>query len=180
MSEETTVETPPVVQLVPSSDPILRTPMEKFDFHNPPINPIELYNLVASRMIDLAGVGLSSNQLGLPYNFFVIRTEPIMGMFNAEIVDSSEDMLEFDEGCLSWPGLSLSIKRPQVIRLRYTDPRGERFTKKYQDMTARIIQHELDHIKGIPFAARVSSLVLEMALKKAKKNGYNYSKKDVL
>jgi len=110
----------------------------------------------------------------------VIRTEPVLGMFNAEIVDASEDMMTMDEGCLTWPGLVLTITRPQVIRIRYATPTGERFTKKYQDMTARIIQHELDHIRGIPFGRHVPRLVLEMALKKAKKQGHKYRIGDVI
>lgn len=163
-------EIKPDVELVSFSNPILRTPMEKFNFVNPPIAPTELYKIVGKAMIDFNGVGLSSCQIGLPYHFFVLRTEPVMGMFNAEIVDASKEKEAYVEGCLSFPGLTLNIKRAKIIKVRYTDPLGERKTAKFQDMTARIIQHELDHCNGIPFGKRVTRFQLERALKKSGKS----------
>lgn len=166
--------------LVEPRNPILRTPTEKFNFQNPQTNPIELYNQLGRRMVDLNGIGLSACQVGFPYHVFVIRTEPIMAFFNAEIVDISQETLDIEEGCLSFPGIRLSIVRPQVIKVRYSDPTGERKTAKFQDMTARIIQHELDHCNGITFGNRVSRLKLEQAIKKAKKEGHKYLINDLL
>jgi peptide deformylase len=166
--------------LVEVKDPILRTPTEKFNFQNPQVNPIDLYNQLGRRMIDLNGIGLSACQVGFPLDVFVIRSQPIMAFFNAEIVDQSEDTLEIAEGCLSFPGVRLMITRPQVIKVRYSDPLGARKTAKFQDMTARIIQHEKDHCDGITFAHRVPRLKLEQAIKKAKKDGYNYLVNDLL
>lgn len=176
---ETVKEKEPEFKLIPSTDPLLRTPMDKFDFSNPPISPTELYTTVGKAMIEFNGVGLSACQIGLPYHFFVLRTEPVMGMFNAEIVDASKEKETYDEACLSFPGLLLKIKRPKVIKVRYTDPLGERKTAKFQDMTARIIQHELDHCNGIPFTNRVTKFQLERVLEKVRKKGHHYLFNDI-
>ena len=170
----------PESKLVHPTDPLLRTPMVKFDFRNPPIAPTEIYKIVGKAMLDYNGLGMSACQIGMPYNFFTIRTEPVMGLFNVEIVDASKETTTLEEGCLSFPGIILKIKRPRVIRIRYTDPLGERQTVKFQDMTARIIQHELDHCNGIPFTNRVTPFQLERALKKAKKAGHEYLIGEVL
>lgn len=166
--------------LVKPRDEILRKPTEKIDFRNPQVDPIEIYNQLGKRMIDLNGIGLSACQVGLPYHVFVLRTEPIMAFFNTEIVDVSQEKLNIEERCLSFPGIQLSIKRPQVIKVRYSDPTGERKTAKFQDMTARIIQHELDHCNGITFGQRVTRLALERAIKKAKKEGHSYLINDLV
>ena len=81
---------------------------------------------------------------------------------------------------MTYPGLIVKVKRPRIIRVRYASPTGEITTEKYQDMTARIIQHELDHLNGITLGNRVSRLHLEMAIKKAKKRGHNYRIGDLL
>lgn len=160
--------------LVDLNDPVLHTETPRFDFSKPPINPIELYNILGRKLIEFDGLGLAAPQLGLPYNFFVIRADPIQGFFNARIVDISEDEIIMEESCLSYPGLVLKIKRPKLIQVRYFTPEGIGKTSKFQDMTARVIQHELDHVHGIVMSDRVSRLSLEMAIKKAKKNGHTY------
>jgi|SRR3990170_1164315 len=167
-------------KLVPPQNEGLRTPSEKFNFQDPQINPVELYNILGKALIKLKGVGLSACQIGLPYHFFVLRTDPIIGMFNAEIVDESKEKLNLEEGCLSFPGIILKIKRPKVIRVRYTDPLGERKTEKFQDMTAKIIGHEIDHCNGTIFTGRTSRIQIERAIKKAKKSKFEYLIGDIL
>jgi len=164
--------------LVGIDSPILHTATEKFNFHNPPINPVELYQIMGKKLLEYDGLGLAAPQLGLPYNFFVIRSDPVLGFFNANIVDKSDEELLQEEACLSYPGLAFKVKRPQVIRVRYQRPDGEFHTQVFQDMTARIVQHELDHVNGIVMSDRVSRLQIEMAIKKANKHGMNYKMKD--
>jgi len=161
-------------ELVESSNPVLHTATEKFNFSDPPIHPVELYNILGNKLREHDGLGLAAPQLGLPYNFFVIRSDPVQGFFNANVVDTSEEEVILEEGCLSYPGLVLKVKRPKLIRIRFSDPEGNTKTAKYQDFTARIIQHEIDHINGIVFSDRVSRLSLEMAIKKTNKKGYHY------
>lgn len=155
--------------LVPSNDPILRQVMPRFDFTNPPMDPNEIAHILAQTMIKNDGYGLSANQVGLPYRVFVVIGNPILCCFNPRIVDESEDELTMEEGCLSYPGLFVKIKRPQVIRIRYTKPDGETVTKQYQDLTARVMQHELDHLDGICHLNRANKIHLDQAKMKLKK-----------
>jgi peptide deformylase len=74
-------------ELVDCNDPILKQKTENFDFANPPINPVELYNDLAETMRENDGLGLAAPQVGLPYRVFVMRAENIIGIFNPRIVD---------------------------------------------------------------------------------------------
>jgi peptide deformylase len=116
------------------------------------------------------GLGLASPQVGLPYRAFVMRAENIIGVFNPKIVDASSEMVYLEEGCLSYPNLWVKIKRPKKIKVRFTNPDGQTETRVFDGMSARVFQHELDHLDGVCFIDRVSKLKLELALKKQRKN----------
>lgn len=152
--------------LVNNTDQILYTKTERFDFSNPPIDPSELAHILAQTMIANNGIGLAAPQIGLPYRAFVLTGKPIMCCFNPIIVDTSSEQIYLEEGCLSFPDLIVKIKRPKIIRARYTMPNGETITNKFIGMTARIFQHELDHLNGIVFTQRANSYHLEKAKKK--------------
>jgi peptide deformylase len=155
-----------IKELVPKTDPILRDEMEKFDFDNPPEDPIRIAHILAQNVIHYDGLGLAAPQLGMPYRAFVIKAKPMLVCFNPSIVDVSDDMIYMEEGCLTYPNLIIKIKRPQVIRCRYTEPNGNIVTKQFQDLTARIFQHELDHLDGILFMDRSNDIHLEQAKKR--------------
>ena len=154
--------------LVPSNDKILKTRMDNFDFNNPPVDPVGLARTLAEEMIKYSGIGLSANQIGLPYRVFVMTGTPIIACFNPIIVDKSYEMIYLDEGCLSFSGLYIKIKRPRSIRLRYTQPNGNVVTEKFDDLTARIAQHEISHLNGITFLQEANSYHLEQARKEMK------------
>lgn len=156
-------------ELVPSNDPILKEEMPRFNFNNPPMDPHELAHILAQTMIKNDGMGLAAPQIGLPYRVFVVIGNPIICCFNPKIVDVGEDEQLMEEGCLSYPDLFVKIKRPQVIRIRYTQPDGVTVTNQFQDLTARVMQHELDHLNGICHLSRANSFHLEQAKKKARK-----------
>lgn len=158
-------------KLVASDDPILTTPTHSFNFDDPPIDPSELAHILAQNLIVHQGLGLSAPQIGLPYRACVIVGNPMLCMINPRIVDKSEKTIELEEGCLSFPGLELKIERPEFIKVRYSLPNKETVTQKYIGLTARIIQHELDHLDGVLFTSKVSALKLTMAKRKAKKRG---------
>ena len=161
-----------ILKLLECDSPILRQEMELFDFANPPTNPVELYNNLAETMIEYHGLGLSANQVGLPYRAFVLRAEEVIGCFNPKIVDYSSETILMEEGCLSNPGLFVKIKRPKKIKTRYTLPNGETVTKVFDGITARCFQHELDHLDGVCFIDNISPLKLSLAKKKLlKKKG---------
>lgn len=157
-----------ILNLVKDSDPILKQVMENFNFLSPPTDPIQLAKDLAETMIDNKGIGLSANQVGLPYRVFVITGSPIQACFNPKIVDTSTEMVYLEEGCLSYPGLVVKIKRPRMIRVRFTMPNGETKTEKFDGMTARIFQHELDHLNGIVHISRANLYHKEKALKDQK------------
>lgn len=165
--------------LVDRNDPILKTPAEPFDFDNPQMDPIELAHTLAQTMIHNAGLGLAAPQIGLPYRVCIINTNPLICMFNPRIVETSIEQVKLEEGCLTFPGVILSINRPKIIRVRYTLPNGETDTHQYIGMTARIIQHEVSHLDGRLFYEDVTPFVLKRAIIKANKSyGQSYSMAD--
>ena len=162
-----------ILDLVKSNDPILRQKCEPFDFENPPTDPFKLAEDLAETMIANKGVGLSACQVGLPYRVFVVGdyTQPddIVAMFNPRIVDYQGDEVLIEEGCLSFPGLFIKIKRHESIRMRYASPNGVIDTKIFDQIPARIIQHEYDHMEGILFQKRANAYHLDYAKRQKKK-----------
>jgi peptide deformylase len=143
--------------------------MEKFDFSNPQTDPIQLaYDLVES-MRAHKGLGLSANQIGLPYRAFAMEAVPAIVCFNPVVVDTSSEEIALEEGCLSFPGLGIKIKRARHIKVRYTEPNGNVVTSKFTGMAARCFLHELDHMNGTKYIDRASFIQKEIALKRQKK-----------
>jgi peptide deformylase len=160
-----------ILPLKRNNDPILREVMPRFDFQKPPADPVEVAKNLTETMLSHNGLGLAAPQVGLPYRVFVMATNPIFACFNPTIVDTSSEEIELDEGCLSFPGLLVPVKRPRTIKVRFFMPNGEGETHTWNDMTARIFQHELDHLEGRVIWDRLSRLKLAMARNKLKKKG---------
>jgi peptide deformylase len=120
-------------------------------------------------MLASNGIGLSANQCGLPYRVFVMLGTEIIPCFNPRIVDASSETVVMEEGCLSYPGMFVKVKRPLRIKVRYTEPNGETVTRVFEGMTARIFQHELDHLDGVNYQQRANKIHLEQARKKKNK-----------
>jgi peptide deformylase len=78
-------------------------------------------------------------------------------------------MVYLEEGCLSYPNLWVKIKRPKKIKVRYTNPDGKTETRVFDGMSARVFQHELDHLNGILHIKRANRIHLDQAKKLAKK-----------
>jgi len=147
--------------LVESNHPLLHTKIEPFDFSNPPVDPIHLSNRLIVTMNNNNGLGLSANQCGLPYRVFVMRSEPTRVCFNPKLLASSDDTVALQEGCLSYPFLFVKIKRPSIIRVRYTDSFGETHTERFIGMTARCFLHEYDHLEGVNYLTRANPVLVE-------------------
>jgi peptide deformylase len=98
-----------------------------------------------------------------------MRAENIIGVFNPKIVDASSEMVYLEEGCLSYPNLWVKIKRPKKIKVRFTNPDGQTETRVFDGMSARVFQHELDHLDGVLHVKRANKFHLEQARKLAKK-----------
>lgn len=114
--------------------------------------------------------GLAAPQCGLDERVFVMGAEDeYLTIFNPEIVSSSSENIHMDEGCLSFPFLVLAISRPKGINVKYQDQFGEYITKTFSGISARIFQHELDHLNGITFNKVAKPLALKMSNKKREK-----------
>jgi len=155
------------MNIVKFPDAILRQQLPDFNFDNPIIDPVELEKSMIEAMFLYDGIGLAANQVGVPYRVFAMRGSPENFVcFNPKIVQPSETVVSLEEGCLTFPGLAVKIKRPQHIRVRFTKPNNETITRQFTGMTARIFQHELDHLDGIVFYNRANRFHRDKALEK--------------
>lgn len=110
-------------------------------------------NLCASMidtMIKSGGIGLAANQVGILKRIIVVSDEGNIKVFiNPEITNFSEEKVSFEEGCLSIPETFLTITRSENIMVKYRDLKGKPRMERYSGLTARVIQHEVDHLDGI-------------------------------
>jgi len=161
------------LKLVSEYDPILRQPTQKWDFDNPPFDLEEFVENLCDTMVKERGVGLSANQVGVPYSVFVVghpdAPEDIICVVNPTIVSHSENIVLGEEGCLTWEGLFGKVKRYDEIRVRFANPLGEVNTTKLTGFTARAFQHEYDHLQGITFLDRMSKYHQDAAKRQQKK-----------
>jgi len=152
--------------LIKYPDPILTTPCEPFDFANPPGDPSELAIGLMQLMNQYNAIGLSANQVGVPFRVFVLRSHPEnFACFNPKIVFQSEEKELMEEACLSFPGVNVKIKRSKSIRVRFQTPSGETVTTNFDGLTARTFQHEIDHLDGVLFFNRANKYHRDKALK---------------
>lgn len=138
-------------------------------------NAKELEQALCDFMIKNHGIGLAANQIGIAKRVFTMGSYNIEGfpqpfaLFNPEIINQSQEEILDNEGCLSYPGLWLSVKRPAVVEVRYQDSDGNTHDVAMSGLIARCFQHELDHLNGICFVDKVSQLKLQLAMKKLRK-----------
>ena len=119
---------------------------------------------MAGIMKDAFGVGLAAPQLGISQRVFVYRVgqdAPVVVLVNPEVEWSGDDNEQFDEGCLSIPGIELEVERPVHVRVRARDEQGDERTVEASGLEARVIQHEIDHLDGV--------LILDRASREARK-----------
>jgi peptide deformylase len=164
-----------VFPLIPPNDPrllmqiapFMDDTLEQFEF----ANRTELSKVMYDNMAKYGGLGLSANQVGLPYRMFVMGGHPqieegkVRSVFNPLINDVSPESVMLKEGCLSFPFLFLGIKRPKWCSVRYTNENGEEVEETLHGMSARIFMHENEHMNGYVFTDLVSKLKLERAEK---------------
>ena len=142
---------------------------------NQPIEDI-LKNMYET-MYNAQGVGLAAPQVGLDLS---IETTPFCDdennliplkkeFINPEIIDYSGKDESFNEGCLSIPGLREDVIRKDQIKIRYFDKNFNEHTEKYEGINSRVIQHEYDHLMGVLFTDRVSTLKKKLLKSKLNK-----------
>ena len=143
----------------------------------------ELSDRMFEEMKKYGGIGLSANQLGLPFNMFVLGDHPgmekglKMTCFNPMIISASADQVMMKEGCLTFPFVFLNISRPRKVTVKYEDENGDLKEGHLDGMISRVFQHEYDHMLGKTFVDGVSKMKLDMAYSKATKMMKKYKKK---
>ena len=153
--------------LAPQNDELLKTHGFK--------NRTELADSMFKSMKLYGGIGLSANQVGLPFNMFVmgdhlsLENGKKLVCFNPKITSASKETILMKEGCLTFPFIFLSIVRPRKIVATFEDVNGDLQEAHLDGMFSRVFQHEYDHMLGRQFTEHVSKMKLDMAMKKAKK-----------
>ena len=138
----------------------------EFNFEDPIQDPVELADQLWKNMVHYNGVGLSANQVGINASVFVMGKDDFrLNVFNPQILTFGHEMTHMKEGCLTWPGLFCSIRRPKDIVVSYYDEKNENHKMRFEGMTARIFLHEYDHMLGYDFTQRASKLALDRGVK---------------
>lgn len=138
-------------------DPVLRAravPVDRFDERL----AAEVERM-GELMVDALGVGLAATQLGILHRVLVYRVnveDPVTVLVNPEIEWRSEELETAVEGCLSLPGVHVEVERHARVRVRAVDEKGEELEIDAEALTARVIQHEIDHLDGVLVLDRIS------------------------
>jgi peptide deformylase len=138
-------------------DPVLRAkalPVERFD--RTLEREVERMGVL---MHDALGVGLAATQLGVLHRVLVYRAyseDPLTVLVNPVLEWESEERESAEEGCLSLPGVHVEVERAARVRVRAQDEHGEELEVDADGLTARVIQHEIDHLDGILILDRTS------------------------
>ena len=174
------------LKLIPPSDPRVQSAVAPFN--NDMLKDEgykdrkELSESMFDTMKKYGGIGLSANQVGLPFNMFVLGDHPDlekglkMTCFNPMIISASADQVMMKEGCLTFPFVFLYISRTRKVTVKYEDENGDLKEGHLDGMISRVFQHEYDHMLGKTFVDGVSKMKLDMAYKKAEKQMKKYKK----
>ena len=159
-----------IYKLIESNNPLLTIPLSGC---SKDLDRQEIKDNLVETMENFTGIGLSANQCGIMERAFVmysdIKKKEVMVCFNPKIISESEEIIFMDEGCLTYPGLWIKVKRPEGIEVTYEDEHGELYEKALFGLECRIFQHEYDHMEGTNFTNKVSRLRLNRAKKRLKK-----------
>ncbi|WP_339708950.1 peptide deformylase [uncultured Kriegella sp.] len=163
-----------ILPIVAYGDPVLRKMAKAIEKSHP--NLEELINNMWETMYNAHGVGIAAPQIGQPIRLFVVDTTPFADddelsaeeqkalkgfrkvFINAQIEEETGAEWAFNEGCLSIPDVREDVNRKDTINITYVDEKFERHTETYDGLLARVIQHEYDHIEGVLFTDKLSSL----------------------
>ncbi len=141
----------------------------------------EIKNLLADMKTTLTeynGLGLAAVQVGVPVRIFIVDlsavdiTASTTVFINPEILEISGSM-DYEEGCLSFPGIYQTLSRPHRVKIRALDENGNEFTRVFEGLAARAILHEYDHLDGVLFIDHFSALsraIVERKLKRLAKS----------
>ncbi len=170
---------PPVrLKIVQTGEPVLRQVGRRLTPEEIALPAIQdLIGHMRDTMRDAPGVGLAAPQVGLPIQLAVVEDReeylkgvapellaererqpvPFLVLMNPEIVEYSEETVEFFEGCLSVAGFSALVKRSRRVRVEYLDEHGKAQRLEASGWFARILQHEIDHLNGRLYIDRMET-----------------------
>ena len=161
-----------ILKIVEYPEPVLSQPGEPVTEFN-----AELRKLVADMFettYDSQGVGLAAPQVGVSKRIATIDVsmgkvpEDRLVLINPEIIFRDGRVYE-DEGCLSFPDIREKVVRAAKVRIRAQDERGKWFELDGEELLARCMQHEIDHLDGMLFIFRMSALKRDLTLRKIRK-----------
>jgi len=149
-----------ILPIVPYGDLMLRTKCKNIDADYPNLSEL-VVNMVQTMMAS-NGIGLAAPQIDLPIRLFIVGYPkhskiPLKVFINPEIIEYSDQTCSMPEGCLSIPGLNAEVIRSQRIKIRYNNIKFETIEEEFDDLYARVIQHEYDHIEGKLFIDYLSN-----------------------
>ncbi|MEX0312910.1 MAG: peptide deformylase [Allomuricauda sp.] len=163
-----------IIPIVAYGDPVLRKVAKDITPEYPKLE--ELIPNMWDTMYNAHGVGLAAPQIGLPIRLFLVDTSPFSDdeelteeeqqalkgfkkvFINAKIEEETGEEWDFNEGCLSIPDVREDVRRKPEITITYLDENFKEYTETYDGLLARVIQHEYDHIQGVLFTDKLSSL----------------------
>ncbi len=171
-----------ILPIVAYGDPVLRKVGIDIDKDYPNLD-ILIENMKET-MVNANGVGLAAPQIGKAIRLFIVNATPFSKddeleteerkflasfnkvFINAKILKEEGDEWAFNEGCLSIPDINEDVFRPEKITIEYFDENFEKHTDVIDGLAARVVQHEYDHIEGVLFTDKISSLKKRLIKKK--------------
>lgn len=171
-----------ILPIVGYGDPVLRKVGEEVSKDYPNLN--ETIANMYETMYNACGVGLAAPQVGLAIRLFIVDCEPFSEgddlskeeatqlktfkrtFINAKMLKEEGELWGFNEGCLSIPDVREDVYRNEKITIEYFDENFEKKTEVFDGLIARVIQHEYDHIEGILFTDKISTLKKTLIKKK--------------
>ena len=146
---------------------VLRKECQDIDQNYPELS--KLIEDMYTTMYASEGVGLAAPQIGKDIRLFVVDGTPFEDVdptakdfkkvfINPDIYEESEEEVLMNEGCLSVPGIHEDVYRPESIRINYLDENFEEHDEELTGWPARIVQHEYDHLDGLVFTDRLSTI----------------------
>ena len=163
--------------IVKFPDPVLMQTGEKVTEFTPELR--QLVEEMFESMYAAQGIGLAAPQIGISRQITVIdvsfkeRPEDKLVLINPEIVEREGKQFE-EEGCLSLPDIREKVQRAAWVKVRAQNALGEYFEVEGEELLARALQHEIDHLHGVLFIDRLSMLKRDLVrrrIKKLQKNG---------
>ncbi len=171
-----------ILPIVAYGTPVLRKVGSVIDKDYP--NLEELISNMKETMVNARGVGLAANQIGKAIRLFIVDTAPFSDnddfdveerkflekfkrtFINPIIINEEGDEWAFNEGCLSIPNINEDVFRNETLTIEYVDKNFKKHTETLSGLAARVVQHEYDHIEGILFTDKISSLKKRILKKK--------------